>query len=79
MRTLECENSKPDETVPYDRLPETSLNNDNDEPPKDRFNLAFIIMVLLGMGSLFPWTFFTTAADYFRYHMYFTALHKNVK
>ncbi|XP_055350142.1 equilibrative nucleoside transporter 3-like [Paramacrobiotus metropolitanus] len=35
--------------------------------PPDRYNLAFIIMVFLGMGGMYPWNFFITAADYFHF------------
>jgi equilibrative nucleoside transporter 1/2/3 len=36
-----------------------------DEPPPDRFHLAWLIFCLLGVGLLFPWNALLTAADYF--------------
>ena len=35
--------------------------------PKDHWAIAYVMMALLGMGSMFPWTFFSTASDYFRH------------
>lgn len=43
----------------------------DDEPklaliaPEDRFNLCYIIMYILGFGTLLPWNFFITANGYF--------------
>ncbi|CAK9811444.1 NADPH-dependent diflavin oxidoreductase 1 [Anthophora plagiata] len=34
-------------------------------PPKDRLNLVFCVMVLHGIGALMPWNMFTTAKTYF--------------
>ncbi|XP_029675840.1 equilibrative nucleoside transporter 1 isoform X1 [Formica exsecta] len=34
-------------------------------PPKDRLNLVFCILVLHGIGALMPWNMFITAKDYF--------------
>ncbi|OQV17639.1 Equilibrative nucleoside transporter 3 [Hypsibius exemplaris] len=35
--------------------------------PRDRWNMAFLLMVLIGMGTSYPWAFFVTATDYFQY------------
>lgn len=35
--------------------------------PKDRYNLAYIIHFMLGMGNLLPWNALITAVDYFGY------------
>ena len=51
------------------------LNNDTDTysiqnastPPKDRFNLVYIALLMTGAGFLFPWNSFITAVDYFRF------------
>ena len=32
-------------------------------PPKDTFNLTYIIFYLHGIGHLLPWNFFITATD----------------
>ncbi|XP_055328240.1 equilibrative nucleoside transporter 3-like [Paramacrobiotus metropolitanus] len=37
------------------------------DAPNDRFNLAFLFMVLLGMSASYAWFFFVTASDYFKY------------
>lgn len=34
-------------------------------PPRDPFNISFLIFFCLGAGLLFPWNAFITAADYF--------------
>ncbi|XP_043267149.1 equilibrative nucleoside transporter 1 [Venturia canescens] len=34
-------------------------------PPKDRLNIVFFIMLLHGIGALMPWNVFITANDYF--------------
>ncbi|CAL1673168.1 unnamed protein product [Lasius platythorax] len=34
-------------------------------PPRDRLNLVFCILVLHGIGALMPWNMFITAKDYF--------------
>ncbi|XP_054009179.1 NADPH-dependent diflavin oxidoreductase 1 isoform X3 [Hylaeus anthracinus] len=34
-------------------------------PPRDRLNVVFCIMVLHGIGALMPWNMFITAKDYF--------------
>ncbi|XP_032682773.1 equilibrative nucleoside transporter 1-like isoform X2 [Odontomachus brunneus] len=34
-------------------------------PPKDRLNLVFCIMILHGIGALMPWNMFITAKEYF--------------
>ncbi|XP_067205556.1 NADPH-dependent diflavin oxidoreductase 1 isoform X4 [Linepithema humile] len=34
-------------------------------PPKDRLNIVFYILVLHGIGALMPWNMFITAKDYF--------------
>ncbi|KYN01719.1 Equilibrative nucleoside transporter 1 [Cyphomyrmex costatus] len=34
-------------------------------PPKDRLNLVFFILVLHGIGALMPWNMFITAKNYF--------------
>ncbi|XP_044594180.1 equilibrative nucleoside transporter 1 isoform X2 [Cotesia glomerata] len=34
-------------------------------PPKDKLNVVFIIMVLHGIGTLMPWNMFITARNYF--------------
>ncbi|KAK0183240.1 hypothetical protein PV327_001299 [Microctonus hyperodae] len=34
-------------------------------PPRDRLNLIFFIMVLHGIGALLPWNMFITAKEYF--------------
>ncbi|OQV25693.1 putative Equilibrative nucleoside transporter 3 [Hypsibius exemplaris] len=35
--------------------------------PPDRYNLACFLMGMMGMGAMYPWNFFITAADYFHY------------
>ncbi|XP_068219589.1 equilibrative nucleoside transporter 1 isoform X2 [Palaemon carinicauda] len=35
------------------------------EPPKDRFKLVFMTLVLHGVGTLMPWNMFITAKNYF--------------
>lgn len=32
-------------------------------PPKDRLNLVFLIMLLHGIGALMPWNVFITAKE----------------
>ncbi|RLU22974.1 hypothetical protein DMN91_005252 [Ooceraea biroi] len=34
-------------------------------PPRDRLNLVFFILILHGIGALMPWNMFITAKDYF--------------
>ncbi|CAG5076571.1 Similar to SLC29A1: Equilibrative nucleoside transporter 1 (Homo sapiens) [Cotesia congregata] len=34
-------------------------------PPKDKLNIVFLIMVLHGIGTLMPWNMFITARNYF--------------
>lgn len=34
-------------------------------PPKDRLNLVFFVLLLHGIGALMPWNMFITAKDYF--------------
>ncbi|XP_024940272.1 equilibrative nucleoside transporter 1 isoform X3 [Cephus cinctus] len=34
-------------------------------PPNDRLNIVFLILLLHGIGSLMPWNMFITAKDYF--------------
>ncbi|XP_057340932.1 equilibrative nucleoside transporter 1 isoform X1 [Microplitis mediator] len=54
---------------PDDELNFRSLTMDQVDlelnPPKDRLNIVFIIMVLHGIGTLMPWNMFITAKDYF--------------
>jgi len=45
--------------LPYGSLPEEP------EEPKDTWNLAYILLFLNGLGQLFPWNVFITAANYF--------------
>ncbi|ELR21496.1 Solute carrier family 29 (nucleoside transporters), member 1, putative [Acanthamoeba castellanii str. Neff] len=58
----------------YEKItPESRANFSDDEgsltgynePPPDKFNLAWLIFCLLGVGLLFPWNALLTAADYF--------------
>lgn len=35
------------------------------DPPKDRYKLIFLVLVLHGIGTLTPWNMFITAKDYF--------------
>lgn len=37
------------------------------EPPKDRFHLVYICMLMAGAGFLFPWSSYITAVDYFSF------------
>lgn len=34
-------------------------------PPKDRYNMVYLILVLHGIGVLMPWNMFITAHSYF--------------
>ncbi|KAL1137592.1 hypothetical protein AAG570_009291 [Ranatra chinensis] len=34
-------------------------------PPKDRFNIVYLILLLHGIGTLLPWNMFITAKSYF--------------
>jgi len=43
------------------------------DPPRDRFNIVFLTLVLHGIGTLTPWNMFITAKDYFVDYK----LHKN--
>lgn len=36
------------------------------EPPSDAYYFAYIIVVILGLSSLFPWNVFITASSYFQ-------------
>ncbi|XP_015920528.1 equilibrative nucleoside transporter 3 [Parasteatoda tepidariorum] len=36
-----------------------------ENPPTDRFNLLFLILILHGVGTLMPWNMFITARSYF--------------
>ncbi|GAQ77564.1 Nucleoside transporter family protein [Klebsormidium nitens] len=38
-----------------------------EKPPKDRYNVAYIVFFIMGAGLLFSWNSFITAADYFGY------------
>jgi solute carrier family 29 (equilibrative nucleoside transporter), member 1/2/3 len=40
-------------------------NSDDDKNPIDHRNIAFYIMLLEGLGNLFPWNAFITASSYF--------------
>jgi equilibrative nucleoside transporter 1/2/3 len=48
-----------DMQIPYGKLPEETVE------PKDTYNLAYILLFLNGLGQLFPWNVFITAANYF--------------
>ncbi|NXD44287.1 S29A3 protein, partial [Copsychus sechellarum] len=39
------------------------------QKPGDRWNAAYVIFFLLGIGSLLPWNFFITAKHYWRYKL----------
>lgn len=34
-------------------------------PPRDRYNLVFLILILHGIGTLIPWNMFINAQSYF--------------
>jgi equilibrative nucleoside transporter 1/2/3 len=42
-------------------------NGIDEEAPKDKFMLVYIIMAIQGAGTLFPWNAFISAPDYFKY------------
>lgn len=37
------------------------------KPPTDRYNIVFLTMLTLGIGTLLPWNMFITAVTYFEY------------
>jgi equilibrative nucleoside transporter 1/2/3 len=43
------------------------------DPPKDRYMMAYIIFVLMGTGVLFPWNAFVSALDY--WDAYYPSMH----
>lgn len=47
-------------------------------PPKDKFNLVYIAIYLLGISSLLPWNFFITVTQYFNYKYRNTSLPLNM-
>lgn len=42
-----------------------SPNREMVSPPKDRYNMVYLILVLHGIGVLMPWNMFITAHSYF--------------
>ncbi|CAH8591692.1 unnamed protein product [Schistosoma turkestanicum] len=38
-------------------------------PPRDKYNLVYIIFLMCGLGGLLPWNFFINAQRYFDYKM----------
>ncbi|KAG7200699.1 hypothetical protein KM043_001250 [Ampulex compressa] len=49
-------------------------------PPKDRLNIVFCILVLHGIGALMPWNMFITAKNYFvdyKLSVAYTGIHTN--
>ncbi|CAL5209872.1 unnamed protein product [Lathyrus oleraceus] len=48
-------------------LPSASASGTKKKAPEDKWNLAYIIYLTLGIGYLFPWNSFITAVDYFSY------------
>eukprot|EP01137_Pigoraptor_chileana_P017577 Opistho-2@75857 len=52
------------QTSRYQSLP-TDVSEAGPCPP-DRFNLAYLIMFIQGVGMLFPWNMFITATDYYQ-------------
>ena len=55
--------------MPRERMDEALLNaaatSSAAVPPRDSFWLAFLILYLQGVGSLFPWNAFITKTDYY--------------
>ncbi|XP_034952144.1 equilibrative nucleoside transporter 1 [Chelonus insularis] len=55
---------KPDDELNFKELTMDQVNLELN-PPKDRLNLVFFIMLLHGIGALMPWNMFITAKNYF--------------
>ncbi|XP_022246473.1 equilibrative nucleoside transporter 3-like isoform X2 [Limulus polyphemus] len=54
--------------IPNDELNFKNIANTEEpagEPPKDRFNMVYLILMLFGTGSLMPWNMHVTANAYF--------------
>ncbi|KAK0086469.1 hypothetical protein PV325_003128 [Microctonus aethiopoides] len=55
---------KPDDELNFKGMTMDDANLELN-PPRDRLNLIFFIMVLHGIGALLPWNMFITAKEYF--------------
>lgn len=68
-----CESENGDTSVPdKDPFLEKAIGGRNVEEnklinaPEDRFHFCYIVLYILGFGSLLPWNFFITANSYFK-------------
>ncbi|CAL8100335.1 unnamed protein product [Calicophoron daubneyi] len=46
-----------------------NVDDDLRNAPEDRYNLAYIILFISGVGALLPWNFFITDIPYFQYKL----------